>query len=177
MAAAAVGPFLRRRRNSLGYTPRSSTSFSLCSFRGSCLCACRRTTSGTSSLPIPRPSNSRAIVTRDRSPSPSGSIVPMAIAITGPPTARTAHLLGGLVNMERPAPLSRFVDHPRGGGRSHTQKGAGHDQYRASRPHPPGDGRPQGLHLDRHPAARRVGGRGEDLPRRDLGAPVLGAVP
>src|SRR6266508_1042450 len=70
-----------------------------------------------------------------------------------------------LGNMERPAPVSRFVDHPRGGGRSHTQKGAGHGKYPPPRPDPPGDGRPQGFHLHRHAAPRRLDGRGEDLPR------------
>jgi hypothetical protein len=34
-----------------------------------------------STLPIPCASKSRVIVTRDRSPSSSGSIVPMAIAL------------------------------------------------------------------------------------------------
>src|SRR5215510_757892 len=41
----------------------SSTSLSFAVFCGSCLRACRRMTSGMSSLPIPRPSKSRAIVT------------------------------------------------------------------------------------------------------------------
>src|SRR5262249_612564 len=41
---------------------RSSSSFSLCSFLSSALRPCRRATSGTSSLPIPRPFNSTLTV-------------------------------------------------------------------------------------------------------------------
>jgi hypothetical protein len=63
-----------------------------CSFLGSCLRACRLT-SGTS-FAIPCPSNSMAIVTRDRSPPSSGSIVPLAIAVSGPPIPRTVQAPG-----------------------------------------------------------------------------------
>src|SRR5262249_49928189 len=41
----------------IGYACRSSISLSCRAFLGNCLRACRRTTSGTSSLPIPCPSN------------------------------------------------------------------------------------------------------------------------
>src|SRR5262249_21954002 len=81
----------------IGYTCRSSVSFSRCAFLGSCRRACLRTTSGTSSLPIPCPSKSRVSVTSDRSPLPSGSIVPMAIPVTGmPPVPRKPQLCGGV---------------------------------------------------------------------------------
>lgn len=50
---------------------------------------------GASTLAIPWASISRAIVTRDRSPSSSGSTMPLAIAVSGPPTPRTVHVLGG----------------------------------------------------------------------------------
>lgn len=63
--------------------------------RPSCLRACIRT-SGTSNLPMPWASNSRAIVTRDHSPPSSGSIPPLAIAVSAPVSARTVHDPGGL---------------------------------------------------------------------------------
>jgi hypothetical protein len=47
-------------------------------------------------LPIPCPSKSSAIVTRERSRSPSGSTVPLTIPLTGPSIPRAAQLLGGL---------------------------------------------------------------------------------
>ena len=72
----------------------SSLALSRCAFFGSCFRACRRMTRGTRSLPSPRPSNSRAIVTCDRSPPSSGSIVPLAIATAGPPAPRTVHVWG-----------------------------------------------------------------------------------
>jgi hypothetical protein len=62
----------------------------------------RRTTSGTSSLPIPRPSKSSSMVTRDPAFSPRGSTVyfmvslTVMVSLTGPPAPRAAQLLGGL---------------------------------------------------------------------------------
>jgi hypothetical protein len=77
------------------YAPRSRTSFSCRWSRGSCF-ASRRASSGTSSLPIPRPWKSVAIVTRDRLPASSGSTMPSATATTAIAlTPRLAQVLGG----------------------------------------------------------------------------------
>jgi hypothetical protein len=80
----------------------------------------------TSSLPIPCPSNSRAIVTSDRLPPSKGSIVPLAIAMTGmPPTPRTSQVLGGFSSV-----ISSVVrnprDRPAGSRRLSSRRRAGH---------------------------------------------------
>jgi SAM-dependent methyltransferase len=78
---------------------RSRISLSFCSFLGSALFTCRRRTSGTRSLPIPCPVKSRAIVTRDRVPPSSGSIMPLAVATSGPLFARTSQVRGGAISV------------------------------------------------------------------------------
>jgi hypothetical protein len=57
----------------------------------------RRMTSSGSSLPIPWPSKSSAIVTLERMPPSSGSTVMSALGLNGPSTPRTDQVLGGLI--------------------------------------------------------------------------------
>jgi len=66
------------------WAPLSRRSFNFCMFLGISACACRRTTSGRRIFPIPCPSKSSAKVTRERSPSPSGSTVPLTFPRMGP---------------------------------------------------------------------------------------------
>jgi hypothetical protein len=77
-----------------GHARRSSSCFSLCAFRGISLRACRRTRSGISSLPIPCPWKASEIVTRERSPFSSGSIVPLTTGLIGPSTPHAPALVG-----------------------------------------------------------------------------------
>jgi hypothetical protein len=83
-----IGP---KRRGLSGYqgafSRLSSRSFNRFVFIGISFRAPRRTKSGTSSLPIPWPSKSSAIVTRDRVLPLRGSTV----------TCTMAQLLGGLI--------------------------------------------------------------------------------
>src|SRR3954468_12030721 len=72
----------------------SRRSLSRARLAGISLRASRRTTSGTSSLPMPWPVKSTAIATRDRS-APSGSTVTSTAARIGPSRPRTAHARGG----------------------------------------------------------------------------------
>src|SRR6266536_839162 len=88
-------PFLSLPGEPGSYAPLSSRSFNFCMFLGISACACRRTTSGTSSLPIPCPSKSSSNVTRERSPSASGSTVPLTFPRTGPSIPRRLQLFGG----------------------------------------------------------------------------------
>ena len=125
LPSSSPGP--RRPTASTGadrcYAPLSSRSFRFRRLVGSSFCACRRTTSGTSSLPIPCPSNSSSIVTRDRALSSRGSTLPFAIPLIGPSTPRTAQLLGGLtvtseVIVRSPRPIRRVrvtLEPPPGG--------------------------------------------------------------
>jgi hypothetical protein len=72
----------------------SSRCLRLRQFTGISLRGWRRTTSGTSSLPIPRPSKSSSIATRERAFPSTGSTVTLTIARIGPAIPRTAQLLG-----------------------------------------------------------------------------------
>src|SRR5215468_9269065 len=75
------------------YALCSSAFLSRAVFCGSCLRAWRRMTSGMRSLPIPCPSNSKVMVTRERVP-PRPSTLPRAMAVTGmPPELRTSQVL------------------------------------------------------------------------------------
>jgi hypothetical protein len=74
--------------------------------------------------------------------------------------------------MERPAPLPMSgIINPKAEGAPRRKEPAGVQSLAvfvdASR-----DGRAQGLHLDRDPAPGRLIGRGEDLPRRGVGAAI-----
>jgi hypothetical protein len=93
-----IGP---KRRGLSGYqgafSRLSSRSFNRFVFIGISFRAPRRTKSGTSSLPIPWPSKSSAIVTRDRVLPLRGSTVTCTIALIGPSIPRMAQLLGGLI--------------------------------------------------------------------------------
>ncbi len=86
-------------------------------FSGISLAACRRTTSGTSSLPIPCPVKSTAIVTRERDPSASGSTLTETIALIGPSMPRSAHRRGGshsvilVFTVRSRPPIDRTVVH------------------------------------------------------------------
>src|SRR5215208_1003299 len=72
-------------------------------------------TSGTSSLPIPSPSKSSSIVTRDRTPSLRGSTVYLTDSLIGPPAPRAVQLLGGSISVSSEVvvrtapPISRVV--------------------------------------------------------------------